>query len=105
MAIRSLADESRCLSLMSRYESRLQRCHDKAYVALRELQQLRTPPSPDPAITTESPSVSAGITPSKTISPNEPSTPAPKIHLCTPVGQVPDLPIPPERGNSENNDK
>jgi hypothetical protein len=30
LAIRSLADESQCLSLMSRYESRLQRCHDKA---------------------------------------------------------------------------
>ena len=51
MAIRSLADESRCLSLMSRYESRLQRVHDKAYAALRELQQSRTaaPSQPDPA--------------------------------------------------------
>ena len=46
MAIRSLADESRCLSLMSRYESRLQRVHDKAYAALRELQQLQTAVSP-----------------------------------------------------------
>jgi hypothetical protein len=36
MAIRSLADESRALSLMSRYESRLQRVHDKAYATLRE---------------------------------------------------------------------
>jgi hypothetical protein len=35
MAIRSLADESRCLSLMSRYEARHQRTHDKAYAALR----------------------------------------------------------------------
>jgi hypothetical protein len=42
MAIRSLADESRTLSLISRYESRLQRCHDKAYTALRELQKSRT---------------------------------------------------------------
>src|SRR3984893_3565269 len=41
MAIRSLADESRCLSLMSRYEARHQRCHDKAYAALRELQKSR----------------------------------------------------------------
>src|SRR3984893_16606695 len=53
MAIRSLADESRALSLMSRYESRLQRVHDKAYAALRELQQFRashpTPPEPEPA--------------------------------------------------------
>ena len=54
MAIRSLADESRCLSLMSRYESRLQRVHDKAYAALRELQRSRVTP------TTHSPSVSAG---------------------------------------------
>ena len=51
MAIRSLADESRCLSLMSRYESRLQRVHDKAYAALRELQQSRA----------HNPSVSAGV--------------------------------------------
>ncbi len=87
MAIRSLADESRALSLMSRYESRLQRVHDKAYSALRELQQSRThspsvsaganpePPSAAPAppddnpsvcageIPTHSPSVSAGKTP------------------------------------------
>src|ERR1700674_2687543 len=53
MAIRSLADESRCLSLMSRYEARHQRTHDKAYAALRELQKSRasqpTPPEPEPA--------------------------------------------------------
>ena len=69
MAIRSLADESQALSLMSRYESRLQRVHDKAYAALRELQQPRasqpTPPEPppvassDPAASTDGPSVSA----------------------------------------------
>jgi len=74
MAIRSLADESRCLSLMSRYESRLQRVHDKAYAALRELQQLRasqpsvptptepepTPAgAPDPTPKADNPSVSA----------------------------------------------
>ena len=75
MAIRSLADESRCLSLMSRYESRLQRVHDKAYAALRELQQLRasqpsvpTPAEPEPILAgapdptpkADNPSVSAG---------------------------------------------
>jgi hypothetical protein len=53
MAIRSLADESRCLSLMSRYEARHQRTHDKAYAALRELQKARAsqpiPPEPEPA--------------------------------------------------------
>ena len=77
MAIRSLADESRCLSLMSRYESRLQRVHDKAYAALRELQQSRpavptapsdppaaSGPAPEPPPTpTYSPSVSAGADP------------------------------------------
>jgi hypothetical protein len=134
MAIRSLADESRCLSLMSRYESRLQRVHDKAYAALRELQQLRTPPSapspahpdptppraeieptpldrasplapPQPAQIALNPSVSAGAAPSNTISPIEPSTPAPEIHLRTPVGQVPDLPSPPKAGNSEDHDR
>jgi len=51
MAIRSLADESRCLSLMSRYESRHQRVHDKAYAALRELQKSRAsqPTHPNPS--------------------------------------------------------
>jgi len=88
MAIRSLADESRVLSLMSRYESRLQRVHDKAYAALRELQQSRT---------ADSPSVSAGADPEpeNKKSPNEPTDPpetSPNIHLCTPVEQVLDLP-------------
>jgi hypothetical protein len=115
MAIRSLADESRALSLMSRYESRLQRVHDKAYAALRELQQSRahnpsvsagadpesSAPSPDhaptpaasptqpPVVPPTAPSVSEGeIAIDTTISPNEPSTPpasSPGIHLCPPV--------------------
>jgi len=72
MAIRSLADESRALSLMSRYESRLQRVHDKAYAALRELQQFRAshptpepdpPPAPSPATPATAPSVSEGEAP------------------------------------------
>jgi len=102
MAIRSLADESRCLSLMSRYESRHQRVHDKAYAALRELQRLRTSQPPPP---THSPSVIAGASVDHKISPNEPTEPplsSPGIHLCTPVGQVPDLPSPPESRNSED---
>jgi hypothetical protein len=107
LAIRSLADESRCLSLMSRYESRLQRVHDKAYAALRELQQSR--------VTPDSPSVSAGATPATAnpsvsegtpsaeneISPNEPTAPADPMPDM-PVGQVPDLPISPNTQNSEN---
>ena len=107
MAIRSLADESRCLSLMSRYEARHQRTHDKAYAALRELQQSRlsspTPdPPPAPAAATHNPSVSEGTSPEPTslptpepppipagqILPNKPSdTPSssPGIRLCPPI--------------------
>src|SRR4029077_4861046 len=71
MAIRSLADESRCLSLMSRYEARHQRTHDKAYAALRELQQFRAA-----APTPHSPSVSEGEIPieNKNVR-NEPDAP------------------------------
>src|SRR5207302_3574332 len=120
LAIRSLADESRCLSLMSRYESRLQRVHDKAYAALRELQQLRasqpsvpTPAEPEPILAgapdptpkADNPSVSAGAFVENEISPNEPTDQAPEMPECTPVGQVPELPIPPERGNSEDHDE
>ena len=102
MAIRSLADESRALSLMSRYEARHQRTHDKAYAALRELQEARTsqphpkPPPADPAPCVEN-----------KISPNEPSDPpdsSPNIHLCPPVNPVPDPPSPPQSGNSEAHD-
>jgi hypothetical protein len=102
MAIRSLADESRCLSLMSRYESRHQRVHDKAYAALRELQKSRasqpTPPEPEPP--------PAAV--ENKIVRNEPTaTPdsSPDIHHCTPVGQVPDLPAAPEIENSEDHDR
>jgi len=93
MAIRSLADESRCLSLMSRYESRHQRCHDKAYAALRELQQLRneqpsapTPPEPKPA-------PAGALSGENKKLPNEPSAPqlfSSDIHLCTPILAAPD---------------
>jgi hypothetical protein len=101
MAIRSLADESRALSLMSRYEARHQRTHDKAYAALRELQQARA----------GSPSVSAGASPEPAvenkIKPNEPTAApdsSPNIHLCTPVGQVPDLPTATAIENAEDHD-
>jgi hypothetical protein len=116
MAIRSLADESRALSLMSRYEARHQRTHDKAYATLRELQKARA----------VSPSVSAGASPEPAPAPpapdqhptsniqypiqivrNEPTAPpasSPDIHLCTPVDQVPDLPIAPQNENSEDHE-
>jgi hypothetical protein len=62
VSIRSLADESRCLSLISRYESRLNRIHERARRTLRELQKARKnqiaepaspPPEPPPAIRTQ----------------------------------------------------
>jgi hypothetical protein len=100
MAIRSLADESRVLSLMSRYEARHQRTHDKAYAALRELQKARAsqPTEPEP---THSPSVSAGAPPVENQKlPNEPGAPqrpSPDIHLCPPIPT-------PESGNQEDQD-
>jgi hypothetical protein len=109
MAIRSLADESRCLSLMSRYESRHQRVHDKAYAALRELQRSRTsqpsipPHSPSvsaEAIPTHNPSVSAETSVEDIKSPNEPGAfwrPSPDIHLYPPIPA-------PEAGNSEDHE-
>jgi hypothetical protein len=71
---------------MSRYESRLQRVHDKAYAALRELQESRPTP------TTHSPSVSEGF-PSveDEISPNEPAAPplsSPDIPLYSRPGHT-----------------
>jgi hypothetical protein len=104
MAIRSLADESRCLSLMSRYEARHQRTHDKAYAALRELQKSRasqlTPPEPEPV-----PGPTLCV--ENKVVPNEPTaspSSSPDIHLCTPVEQVHDLPIAPQNENSEDHE-
>ena len=62
VSIRNLADESRCLSLISRYEARLSRIHERARRTLRELQKARTsqiaqaasaPPEPPPPVRTE----------------------------------------------------
>src|SRR6266404_276090 len=43
MAFRTLAEESRSLSLCNRYESRFARMYDRAYRTLRELQQKAEP--------------------------------------------------------------
>jgi hypothetical protein len=43
-AFQSLADESRSLALLSRYESRLHRMHERSYRTLRQLQQDRQQP-------------------------------------------------------------
>src|SRR5713101_305939 len=45
VAFRALADESRSLALLSRYESRLQRMHERTYRTLRQLQQERQQPA------------------------------------------------------------
>jgi hypothetical protein len=65
-AFRRLVDESRAISLASRYESRLHRIHERTHRTLRELQQSRT----------GNPSVSAG-TPEPTPAPIQPEPPPP----------------------------
>ena len=77
MAIRSLADESRTLSLMSRYESRHQRVHDKAYAALRKLQQSRN----------SHPAPAADQHPTSTPSTSTPSEPDPPLAGNPSVGE------------------
>jgi hypothetical protein len=106
MAIRSLADDSRSLSLMSRYEARHQRTHDKAYAALRELQKARTsqptPLEPERAPAAQLPDqhLTSNIQHPAQKLPNEPGAPprpSPDIHLCPPIPT-------PESGNSEDQD-
>ena len=51
VAFRALADESNSLALISRYESRLHRIHQRAYRTLRELRQDRQPSTaPEPVV-------------------------------------------------------
>jgi hypothetical protein len=71
-AFRRLVDESRAISLASRYESRLHRIHERTHRTLRELQQSRL------AGTTHSPSVSAGA-PEPTPAPIQPAPPPPPV--------------------------
>jgi hypothetical protein len=66
-AFRRLVDESRAISLASRYESRLHRIHERSHRTLRELQESRVP---------NSPSVSAGA-PEPTPAPVQPEPPPP----------------------------
>src|SRR5437879_6416719 len=44
MAFRTLAEESNCTALVSRYETRLSRMYDRAYSTLRQLQQQAAEP-------------------------------------------------------------
>jgi hypothetical protein len=88
-AFRRLVDESRAISLASRYESRLHRIHERTHRTLRELQQSRVTPSTaptdtpiptdTPTATTHNPSVSAGtLQPTPEKSRNEPTPTARK---------------------------
>jgi len=83
-AFRRLVDESRAISLASRYESRLHRIHERTHRTLRELQQSRTgnpsvsagSPEPTPAPTAPVPEqAQPESAPEK--SPNEPTPPTP----------------------------
>jgi hypothetical protein len=72
----------------------------KPNAALRELQSKPKQPAPQPD-PEPAPSVE------KKKSRNEPTAPpetSPNIHLCRPVGQVPDLPSPPQSGNPEDHE-
>src|SRR5260370_29652042 len=52
-SFRTIIEDSRSLSLVSRYESRLVRLHDRAYRILRELQKAGPPVSSQPAAPAE----------------------------------------------------
>ena len=100
LAFRSLADESRSLHLVSRYESRLFRMYDRAYATLRELQQQRKsasaqePDQPMPLI----PEAPLPVPPEKEEMRNEPTAPpetrAPSLEESQrlPVGHDPQGP-------------
>src|SRR6266566_8557609 len=85
-AFRRLVDESRAISLASRYESRLHRIHERSHRTLRELQN--------------NPSVSAGIPEPVSSAPvqPEPSTAGPEL-VPTPAAEAdeksPNEPTPP----------
>ncbi len=85
-AFRRLVDESRAISLASRYESRLHRIHEQSHRTLRELQN--------------NPSVSAGIPEPVSSAPvqPEPSTAGPEL-VATPATEAdeksPNKPTPP----------
>jgi hypothetical protein len=80
MALRTLAEESSCMALISRYESRLSRMHDRAYRTLLKLQQLAAEPKkqqtdPKPP---EPPKPNGGIQIAMAPEPTQPSGPEAK---------------------------
>ena len=88
-AFRRLVDESRAISLASRYESRLHRIHERTHRTLRELQQSRkeqvadpVPPPPQP-VQPDPPQPTVDVPEQQPASAdqklrNEPTPPAPK---------------------------
>jgi hypothetical protein len=80
-AFRRLVDESRAISLASRYESRLHRIHERSHRTLRELQQSRDPSvsagAPEPAPPVPPPTVEAEPSGDDKKSRNEPTPPTP----------------------------
>src|SRR5260370_23859422 len=103
-AFRSLADESKSLALVLRYESRLRRIHKQTYNMLLQVRQLRqsepAPPGPPPAPAPDRAPVGAP----EVCAPPTPAAPPPAIPLipkpearCSPenkikVGQADSLP-------------
>jgi hypothetical protein len=87
-AFRSLADDSRALALAIRYESRLQRLHDRAHKTLRELQQNCPPTQP----TDSAPPPPAESSPTENCETN-PGTQAPTEPRASASGPKPVVPI------------
>ena len=85
MAFRTLAEESNCLALVSRYETRLSRMYDRAYSTLRQLQQQAAEPKKQQAEP----------------EPPEPRKPNGGIQIA--VAPVPTPPSGPEVKNDETN--
>ena len=81
-AFRRLVDESRAISLASRYESRLHRIHERTHRTLRELQQTRQQQAAQPPVQPEPSAPGPELVPTQPAeadkkSRNEPTAPAP----------------------------
>jgi hypothetical protein len=76
-AFRRLVDESRAISLASRYESRLHRIHERTHRTLRELQQSRKQHSAEPVAPAPDPPEQAQPESAPEKSRNEPTPPTP----------------------------
>ncbi len=79
-AFRRLVDESRAISLASRYESRLHRIHERSHRTLRELQQSRLPNNPSVSAVAPEPAPAPPEPEHAEKSRNEPTPPATKDH-------------------------